>query len=41
MKEMHEQYIGNRPCSLKKSNWEARVDETRVRGKNKRKNHIA
>eukprot|EP01112_Ceratiomyxa_fruticulosa_P005713 TRINITY_DN16562_c0_g1_i2.p1 TRINITY_DN16562_c0_g1~~TRINITY_DN16562_c0_g1_i2.p1 ORF type:complete len:409 (+),score=122.91 TRINITY_DN16562_c0_g1_i2:82-1227(+) len=33
MREMNGKYIGNRPCKLRKSNWEKRMDETKAHGK--------
>jgi len=36
LREMNGKYIGNRPCKLRKSSWEKRMDESRVAGKKKR-----
>ena len=35
LREMNGKYIGNRPCKLRKSNWEERINEPALRGKRK------
>ena len=33
MKEMNGRYIGNRPCKLKKSDWDSRNDNRNMKNK--------